>query len=140
VSAGILELDREEIDAFLREQVVGRIGCHADGLTYVVPVIYAYDGDCLYAHTLVGQKVAMMRSNADVCFEVDEYVEGSWRSVIVQGRYEELEGTESERALALLAARFAGRGRSGDRPRGDGRSSVSFRIRIEEITGRVVRR
>jgi uncharacterized protein len=140
VSAGILELDREEIDAFLREQVVGRIGCHADGLTYVVPVIYAYDGDCLYAHTLVGQKVAMMRSNADVCFEVDEYVEGSWRSVIVQGRYEELEGTESERALALLAARFAGRGRPRDRPRGDGRSSVSFRIRIEEITGRAVSR
>ena len=91
MSAGILELDREEIDAFLHEQVVGRIGCHADGVTYVVPVIYAYDGNCLYAHTLVGQKVAMMRSNAEVCFEVDEYLDGSWRSVIVQGRYEELE-------------------------------------------------
>ena len=140
MSAGILELDREEIDAFLHEQVVGRIGCHADGVTYVVPVIYAYDGNCLYAHTLVGQKVAMMRSNAEVCFEVDEYLDGSWRSVIVQGRYEELEGAESERALSVLAARFAGRGRSGERPRGDGRPSVSFRIRIVEVTGRAVRR
>jgi nitroimidazol reductase NimA-like FMN-containing flavoprotein (pyridoxamine 5'-phosphate oxidase superfamily) len=140
VSAGIFELDREEIDALLHVQVVGRIGCHADGLTYVVPVIYAYDGECLYAHTLVGQKVAMMRANPDVCFEVDEYVGGSWRSAIVQGRYEELEGPESEHALALLAARFAGGDRSGDRPRGDGRPSVSFRIRIGDVTGRAVRR
>ena len=139
MSSGIVDLPREEIDALLREQVVGRIGCHAGGLTYVVPVIYAYDGDCLYAHTLVGQKVAMMRANPDVCFEVDEYEAGSWRSAIVQGRYEELEGAESEQALALLAARFAGRGRSGERPRGDGRSSVSFRIRIGEVTGRAVR-
>ncbi|HEY2935502.1 MAG TPA: pyridoxamine 5'-phosphate oxidase family protein [Gaiellaceae bacterium] len=140
MSAGIVELLREEIDALLREQVVGRIGCHADGLTYLVPVIYAYDGDCLYAHTVVGQKVAMMRANAAVCFEVDEYEAGSWRSAIVQGRYEELEGSESERALALLAARFEGRGRSGERLRGDGRPSVSFRITIGEVTGRAVRR
>ena len=76
----IEELPADEIEELLRAQFVGRIGCHADGLTYVVPVIYAYEGDCLYAHTLVGQKVAMMRANPDVCFEVDEYVGGSWRS------------------------------------------------------------
>jgi nitroimidazol reductase NimA-like FMN-containing flavoprotein (pyridoxamine 5'-phosphate oxidase superfamily) len=141
VSAGIVELARDEIDSLLHEQLVGRIGCHAGGVTYVVPVIYAYDDECVYAHTLVGQKVAMMRANPEVCFEVDEYATGSWRSAIVQGRYEELAGAESEHALALLAARFAGRGRSsGDRPRGDGRPSVSFRIRIAEVTGRAVRR
>jgi nitroimidazol reductase NimA-like FMN-containing flavoprotein (pyridoxamine 5'-phosphate oxidase superfamily) len=140
LTPGILELDREEIDAFLREQVVGRIGCHADGVTYVVPVIYAYDGEAVYAHTIVGQKVAMMRANPDVCFEVDEYDAGSWRSVIVQGRYEELEGAESERVLGLLSARFADRPRSGDRQRGDGRPGVSFRIAIAEVTGRAVRR
>ena len=32
----IEELAPDEIDAFLREQLVGRIGCHADGRTYVV--------------------------------------------------------------------------------------------------------
>jgi len=140
VTAGIFELARAEIDALLEEQVVGRIGCHAGGMTYVVAVIYAYDGDCVYAHTIVGQKVEMMRANPAVCFEVDEYEDGSWRSAIVQGRYEELEGADSEHALALLAARFAGRGRSGERPRGGGRPSVSFRIRIDEVTGRAVRR
>jgi nitroimidazol reductase NimA-like FMN-containing flavoprotein (pyridoxamine 5'-phosphate oxidase superfamily) len=37
----IEHLDRAEIDDLLRAQVVGRVGCHAGGLTYVVPVIYA---------------------------------------------------------------------------------------------------
>ena len=41
------ELTRAEIDQLLRERTVGRIGCHADGVTYVVPVIYAYDGEAV---------------------------------------------------------------------------------------------
>jgi len=35
----IEELTRAEVDELLRERTVGRIGCHADGVTYVVPVI-----------------------------------------------------------------------------------------------------
>lgn len=135
----IVELDRTEIDDFLRSQVVGRVGCHADGLTYVVPVIYAYDGEAFYAYSVEGQKVRMMRASPRVCFEVDEYERGSWRSAIVQGRYEELDGPDAERALALLAERFAGRGSGARRPRAEG-VPVAFRIVIDEITGRAVRR
>jgi hypothetical protein len=134
----IAELSRAEIDDLLRAQVVGRIGCHADGLTYVVPVIYAYDGEAFYVYTVEGRKVRMMRANPRVCFEVDEYEAGSWRSAIVQGRYEELDEAGSERALALLAARFPASGNS-RRPRAEG-MPVAFRILIEEITGRAVRR
>jgi len=43
------------------------------GLTYVVPVIYAYDCDGLYVASIEGQKASMMRENPSVCFEVDEY-------------------------------------------------------------------
>lgn len=135
----IAELDPAQIDELLRAQVVGRIGCHADGLTYVVPVIYAYDGEAFYAYSLEGRKIHMMRANPSVCFEVDEYDgRGSWRSAIAQGTYEELEGADAERALALLTERFAAR--EGERrPRGEG-SVVAFRIRIGELTGRAVRR
>jgi hypothetical protein len=134
----IAELDRAEIDDLLRSQVVGRIGCYADGLTYVVPVIYAYDGAGLYAYSIEGQKIRMMRANPHVCFEVDEYDgRGSWRSAIVQGTYEELAGADAERALALLSERFAGRGE--ERRRGEG-PAVAFRIRIDAVTGRAVRR
>jgi nitroimidazol reductase NimA-like FMN-containing flavoprotein (pyridoxamine 5'-phosphate oxidase superfamily) len=146
VAAGIVELSREEVDGLLDAQLVGRIGCHADGVTYVVPVIYAYDGECLYAYTVEGRKVRMMRANPSVCFEVDEYDHdgrGSWRSVIAQGRFEELRDEEAQRVLALLAERFR-RGRTGDppprEPRGDGRPGVAFRIAVLEATGRAVRR
>jgi nitroimidazol reductase NimA-like FMN-containing flavoprotein (pyridoxamine 5'-phosphate oxidase superfamily) len=147
VTAGIVELTPDEIDAFLEAQVVGRIGVHADGTTYVVPVIYAYVDGALHVYTVEGQKVRMMREQPEVCFEVDEYDadgRGSWRSVIVQGRYEELEGADAERVRSLLAARFR-RGLEGEearerRPRGGGRSAVAFRIAIDSVTGRAVRR
>jgi nitroimidazol reductase NimA-like FMN-containing flavoprotein (pyridoxamine 5'-phosphate oxidase superfamily) len=146
MAAGIVELSRDEVDGLLDAQLVGRIGCHGGGLTYVVPVIYAYDGGSVYAYTVEGQKVRMMRANPSVCFEVDEYDHdgrGSWRSVIAQGRFEELRDEEATRVLGLLAERFR-RGRSGEppprEPRGDGRPGVAFRIRLLEATGRAVSR
>ncbi|HEY6031057.1 MAG TPA: pyridoxamine 5'-phosphate oxidase family protein, partial [Gaiellaceae bacterium] len=98
----IEELTDEEIDDFLREQFVARIGCHADGETYVVPVIYAWDGDCAWVMSIEGRKVEMMRANPRVCLEVDEYERGNWRSVILWGRYEELSGVDHAKAIALL--------------------------------------
>jgi len=136
----IEELTRAEIEELLREQVVGRVGCHADGLTYVVPVIYAYDGGAFYVATIEGQKTRMMRANPRVCFEVDHYEgPGRWRSVIVQGSYEELEGEDARAALAALAARFSGRGPA-RRPGASGRETVVFRVAVREATGRAVRR
>jgi hypothetical protein len=132
------QLDRAEIDDLLRAQVVGRVGCHAGGLTYVVPVIYAYDGEAFYVYTVEGQKVRMMRESPNVCFEVDEYERGSWRSAIAQGRYEELDADGAGQALALLAERVPAAGGT-RRPRAEG-TPVAFRIVVEEITGRAVRR
>ena len=132
----IEELDDTEIDAFLREQVVGRVGCHAGGSTYVVPVLYVWDGECVYVQSIEGRKIRMMRANPQVVFEVDEYEPGGgWRSVILEGVYEELEGSRAEAALALLVQRFAGRGR---RPEGGSRSDrtpVAFRIRCTAEVG-----
>ena len=131
----IRDLARSEIDELLRAQVVGRVGCHAQGETYVVPVIYAYDGDALYVLTVEGRKTRMLRENPRACFEVDDYpAPGRWRSAIVQGTYEELSGADAEHALALLAGRFSGDARS--RPRAGDRPAVAFRIRIDDVTGR----
>jgi nitroimidazol reductase NimA-like FMN-containing flavoprotein (pyridoxamine 5'-phosphate oxidase superfamily) len=133
----IEDLDRSEIDAFLRRRIVGRVGCHAAGRTYVVPVIYVWDGEFVYVQSVEGRKVEMMRANPEVCFEVDEYEpDGSWRSVIVDGVYEELEGGSATDALALLAQRFVGR-RSGH-ARAMGRRPVAFRIRCTQASGRRV--
>jgi len=139
----IEEMLPEEVEAFLREQVVGRIGCHAEGKTYVVPIIYAWEDGCAYVYSVEGQKVRMMRENPSVCFEVDQYLPGGgWRSVIAQGTFEELEGEGALRTLALLTDRFARRSNNGsrERPRGEGRVPVAFRLRTSEITGRKVER
>ncbi|HXX70234.1 MAG TPA: pyridoxamine 5'-phosphate oxidase family protein [Polyangiaceae bacterium] len=136
------ELARDEVDRFLDEQTVGRIGCHDAGLTYVVPVIYARQADALYVMTTEGQKVHMMRKNPSVCFEVDEYeaATGSWRSVIVQGRYEELDGDGKALALSILAQRFGTRRVPTERPRVPLGPIVAFCVRIQSATGRSVRR
>lgn len=135
------ELTPAEIAALLEEQLVGRIGCHADGLTYVVPVIYAYDSGSVYVLSTEGQKVEMMRANPDVCFEVDRYDgPGRWRSVIAQGRYEELDADGVARARELLVDRVARRPAAASgpsRPRSD-RAVVGFRIRLDGATGRAV--
>jgi uncharacterized protein len=137
----VTELSPAEIAALLEEQLVGRIGCHADGLTYVVPVIYAYDSGSVYVLSTEGQKVDMMRANPEVCFEVDRYDgPGSWRSVVAQGRYEELDGDGVTRARALLVERMGrrpGAANGPSRPRPE-RPVVGFRIRLDGATGRAV--
>jgi hypothetical protein len=136
----ILEMSPHEIDEFVLSQKVGRVGCHAGGETYVVPVIFGWDGDCIYVYTTEGKKVDMMRENQRVCFEVDEYLaNGGWRRVIAQGVFEELEGDEAIQALQIITERVsAQRGAGSSRPRGDGRTPVALRIRTNHVTGRKV--
>ena len=135
------ELGRDEIDAILDANVVGRIGCHADGCTYVVPIIYAREGESVYVATVEGRKVRMMRANPEVCFEVDEYPgTGGWRSVIADGTYVEQDEDGSRHALALLARRFGREPGTGRRPASGARATICFRIDLSGPTGRAARR
>lgn len=85
------ELHQNEIEDLLKQQVTGRIGCHADGITYVVPINYAYKDGCIYGHSAAGKKIDMLRKNPQVCFQVDQ-IESilQWKSVIVWGVYQEI--------------------------------------------------
>ena len=95
------DLNPEEIEHLLSGLLVGRIGCHAGGTTYVVPVSYAYQDSSVYVHTYEGRKIDMMRKNPSVCFQVDNTSElAYWQSVIAWGRFEELT-EEKDRAAAL---------------------------------------
>ena len=100
------QLSSEQIEQVLRENVIGRIGCHAYGKTYVVPITYAYDGERVICHSGQGMKIKMMHSNPEVCFEV-ELVNNlaNWRSVIAWGTYEELHGEAAKKAMSLLVER-----------------------------------
>lgn len=92
-----------EIEDVLKKSVMGRLGCSADGETYIVPISFVYDGRAVICHTKEGKKTAMMRQNPNVCFQTEDMVNMSnWRSVVIQGTYEEVTD-KSERNKAMLA-------------------------------------
>lgn len=141
-------LDNTEIESVLYNQIVGRVGCHAEGITYVVPISYAYDGTSVYAHSKDGMKIKFMRINPAICFQVDEMKDmANWKSVLAWGQFEELsEKADRDKALQVLTDRtlplvssetthlspiwpF----RAGDSSEIPG---ILFRIRLTEKTGR----
>ncbi|WP_178985557.1 pyridoxamine 5'-phosphate oxidase family protein [Winogradskyella helgolandensis] len=88
-------LNNRQIEHVLHSLIIGRIGCHTDNKTYIVPITYAYDGKYIYGHTNEGMKIDMMRKNPMVCFEADVVDNMSnWRSVIAWGKFEELKTPE----------------------------------------------
>ena len=103
----IRQLASTEIDDFLRNQIVGRIGCTYQNEVYIIPMSYAYDGENVYCHSYEGKKMEMMRKNPKVCFQVDEMKDmGDWKSVIAWGDFEELtDEKEKNKALKILLER-----------------------------------
>jgi nitroimidazol reductase NimA-like FMN-containing flavoprotein (pyridoxamine 5'-phosphate oxidase superfamily) len=105
----IATLPPEAAEEVLESSAIGRIGVHADGRTYVVPVTYAYDGDAVYCHSVDGMKLDMLRTSPrGVCFEVEQVDDiANWRSVIAWGDFEELHGPDADAGLRLLVDRLA---------------------------------
>ncbi|HTK07981.1 MAG TPA: pyridoxamine 5'-phosphate oxidase family protein [Ktedonobacteraceae bacterium] len=101
------ELPACQIDQILYAETFGRIGCHVKGKTYIIPMNYVYDGKHIYGHSTDGMKLEMMRTNARVCFQVDQVRDPAhWYHVIVWGVFQELLGEEAACALHMLARRL----------------------------------
>jgi nitroimidazol reductase NimA-like FMN-containing flavoprotein (pyridoxamine 5'-phosphate oxidase superfamily) len=97
-------LNSDAIETLLEHQYFGRLGCHSNDFTYIVPISYAYDGSAIYCHCDPGKKVEVMRENPKVCFEVDTLENlANWQSVIAWGDYEEISDPAlREKALQIL--------------------------------------
>ncbi len=101
------DLTKREIIDFIEKQSIGRLGCHADGETYIVPINYVSRENAIYAHSGKGKKIDMMRKNPNVCFQIDEIKDTfRWKSVIVWGTYEELTGVERQQAMQGIMQRI----------------------------------
>ena len=142
------KLDDKQIEDLLQHEIIGRIGCHADGITYVVPISFAYDGKYVYGHTHEGMKINIMRKNPKVCFQVDRLTDmANWKSVIAMGEFEELTEPETRKqALQNLINRTLPQlssetvkltpewpFRRGDPANVDG---IIYRIELKEKSGR----
>ena len=103
----VSDMSPDDMNALLQRESFGHLGCARDGRPYVVPMNYAYDGKELYFFTTHGMKTQFIRTNPQVCLQVEEVVDGtSWRSVMVVGRAIELTlADEMQRAMKLITER-----------------------------------
>lgn len=142
-------LTDKQVETMLHKEIIGRIGCSMDGKIYVIPINFGYDGKCIYAHSKDGLKTKAMRKNQNVCFEVDRlHRTGSWESVIVWGKYEELKSVKDQiSAMKIFTKQIAKSIRnekafpSHGIARGAGKENdpfkdVVFKIVINEKSGR----
>ena len=145
-------LNDKQIDALLHSQLTGRIGCHADNRTYVVPVSYVYTDGNIICHTREGLKLEIMRKNPEVCFEVDNMQNmANWQRVILWGTFEALAGELAKEAMEKLIDRMKPFMTSetahplepvvsNERRKTHGFTAIVYQIKIKEKTGRFEKR
>ncbi len=109
----IHDLSAGECRDVLSRTHLGRLACSRFNQPYIVPFSFAFspDGDRLYSLATHGQKIDWMRENPRVCVEVDDIGdERHWTTVVIFGRYHEVDRSEPEapaarHALALFQQR-----------------------------------
>ncbi len=93
------------INEVLKNQYIGFLGCSDESKPYVVPVTFYFDEakNQIISYTSEGKKVSVLRKNPQVCLSVAEINDIShWKSVMVEGIYEELDGMEALKAIELI--------------------------------------
>jgi len=149
-------LTADEIDALLKSQTHGHLGCIDDGKPYVIPMAYVYNDNVIYGQTLEGMKTNILRRNPYVCFQVQNVSKTGWKSALVRGNFQELNFSElrddhATHLVQLLTEKLGSIQSQmgieipfsfddGARPeKTDGKFSTLFRIIVEEKTGRTHR-
>lgn len=90
-------------------RTVGLLAFRLGGEVHITPIDYAADGDVLLMPTAEGNKLLGVVMDADVAFEIDDYVDERAWSVLVRGyakvlRHEDdIERAENSRLRSWLA-------------------------------------
>jgi nitroimidazol reductase NimA-like FMN-containing flavoprotein (pyridoxamine 5'-phosphate oxidase superfamily) len=135
------ELEREEIEAMLRRNKVGRLAFSFHDRVDIQPIHYVYEHGWLYGRTSQGEKIATVNHNQWVAFEVDE-IGGifDWRSLVIHGSFWILHPRGSPRAEELWkkAADLVTSIVPGSLTEHDpvGFRQILFRIAVSEVRGR----
>ncbi|KAB2797275.1 pyridoxamine 5'-phosphate oxidase family protein [Brucella anthropi] len=125
---------------------LAHLACMAGEKPYVVPIYFAYSGNHLYAFSLPGRKIDLMRANPHISVVIEQWMQGrEWRSVIVEGRYQEIENdeeheAEQQHAWQILSKHFdwwePGALKPEARPIAHCSDHIFFRIFVDHLTGR----
>lgn len=65
--------DYKDVEEILSNALVGRLGTCCNNIPYITPVNFAYYKNKIYFHSaLEGRKIDNIKSNPNICFEIDE--------------------------------------------------------------------
>ncbi len=145
----IRTLSTLECSKLLSASRLAHLACVGDGKPYVVPIYFAYADSHLYAFSMPGKKIDLMRANPHVSLVVEKHGNGrEWQSVVVDGRFEELPDriggkAEREHAWSLLSKHFdwwePGALKLVTPPLSDHSSHLFFRVLVDQLSGREAR-
>ena len=135
------DLSREEIEAMLLRNRVGRLAFSIHDRVDIQPIHYVYEHGWLYGRTSEGNKLSTLKHNQWVAFEVDEITDiFDWRSLVIHGSFWIMRPRGSPRAEELWtkAAELVTRivpGALTDRDPVSFRQTL-FRIAVGDVRGR----
>lgn len=102
----IKKLEISDCYKVLASNYIGRLAYISGKSPYVVPVTYFYDAEekCILSYSAKGHKINAMKKHGDVALQVDDIQSiQKWRSVLVHGRFEELDGSTAKKYLHKFA-------------------------------------
>jgi hypothetical protein len=134
-------LEREECDAVLASQSVGRLAFTFRDRVDIEPIHFVYEPGWIFGRTQFGTKVNILAHHPWVAFEVDEVrALFDWRSVVVHGRIEfpDPEGSVTDRELHARSVaafrRLVSDAFTDDDP--TPARDLVFAIAVQDLTGR----
>lgn len=149
----ILTLNKKERTKVLENNYIGNLSYIYRDRPYIAPITYFYgkENNTVIGYSAEGHKIRAMRKNPNVCLNVSEIVSvDSWTSVLVQGVFFQLSGSEAKAQLHQFSIGVKDLIEKKERRELDFISEFSskiydddlpivFIIKIEETTGKIRR-
>jgi nitroimidazol reductase NimA-like FMN-containing flavoprotein (pyridoxamine 5'-phosphate oxidase superfamily) len=141
--------DLKEIESFIAEAAVCRLGLCQGDTPYVVPLNFGYKDGCFYFHGAPeGQKIDFIKKNNKVCVEIDvgcKLIEADlackwtthYKSVIAFGRAFFLAGSaEKKKALDIILGHYSAKAFT--YPDELINKIAVLKVQVESITGKKI--
>lgn len=98
----VQEMMPEEMHALLKDHYLGALSYISQQHPFVVPITFYFDesSECLLGYSAEGHKIDAMRNNPEVSlmvYQLDDLKR--WKSVMVQGQFEELRQIDAKAGL-----------------------------------------
>ncbi len=140
--------DVDLIESIIERASVCRLGLSSNNMPYVIPLCFGYKDRCLYFHSAgEGKKISMIKSNNNVCFEVDiehELTESEeackwgmkYYSVIGFGKAFLVEDpVEKKKGLDVIMAHYSNASHY-EYPESRLQNILIVKVQIEQMTGK----